>query len=80
MQRMGHMRKQIAYLGKDRFFSRFRRDIDVGAVVKSEVIQGTFATLKALYFTLSYRKPLKGFWQGNDMSTVLNGILEALWE
>lgn len=80
MQRMGHMRKQIAYLGKDRFFIRFRRDIEVGAVVKSEVIQGTFAMLKALYFTLRYRKPLKGFWQGNDMSIVLNGMLEALWE
>lgn len=55
------MRKQIAYLAKDRFFIRFRRDIKIGAMVKSEVIRRIFAMLKAFYFTLRYRKPQKGF-------------------
>lgn len=55
------MRKQIAYLGKDRFFIRFRREIEIGAMVKSEVIQRIFAMLKAFYFTLRHRKPVKGF-------------------
>ena len=39
-------------------------------MVKSEVIQGIFAMLRALYFILRIQKTIEGFLAGQYMSTI----------